>query len=55
MRHETRSAFKATFSPFLNRAALAGKAAVEQMADDLRVFAANAGCAARANSERVWP
>lgn len=39
-----RSACKMTFSPFLDRAGLRERAAiVAQMADDLRVFAANAG------------
>jgi hypothetical protein len=33
----------ATYSPNLNRASLKGKAAIEQMADDCRVIAANAG------------
>jgi len=37
------SAFKMTYSPFLDRAKLSGDAAVAQMADDLRVFVANAG------------
>jgi hypothetical protein len=41
-----RIAIRATHAsqgPFLNRPALAGSAAVCQMADDLRVFTANAG------------
>lgn len=38
------SAFKMTFAPLLNRAALHDKSAVAQMADDMRVFAANGTC-----------
>lgn len=36
-----RSAFKMTYAPLLNRAALSPAAVVERMADDMRVFAAN--------------
>jgi len=38
----TRSALKMTYQPLLNRAGLIGARAVEQMADDMRVYAANA-------------
>jgi hypothetical protein len=38
-----RGAFNATFRPFINRAALRGRDAIEQMAEDFRIFAANAG------------
>lgn len=46
-----RSALKLTFSPFLDRARLSGRAAREQMTDDLRVLAANAGCVVDADLE----
>lgn len=38
-----RSALKMSYSPYLDRAKLRGAAAVEQMAHDFMVFAANAG------------
>jgi type II secretory pathway component PulM len=40
---EIRSGLKVAFSPFLNRGRLSKAAAVNQMADDLRVLSANAG------------
>ena len=36
------SALKMTYAPLLDRAALRARAAVEQMADDMRVFSASA-------------
>jgi hypothetical protein len=53
MQPDIRSGLKAAYSPFLNRAALTGAAALAQMADDLRVLAANAGCITEANLELV--
>jgi hypothetical protein len=46
-----RSALKVAYSPFLNRAALTGNRALDQMTDDLRVLAANAGCVVDADLE----
>jgi len=51
MHPAARSALKALYSPFLDRARLSGRAAVAQMTDDLRVFAANAGCVVAADLE----
>lgn len=39
-----RDGLRMTFSPFLDRSALRGGAAVGQMAGDLRTFFASAGC-----------
>jgi hypothetical protein len=42
--HHQRGAIKMAFSPFLDRAGLRAKEAIlAQMADDLRIFAANLG------------
>lgn len=38
-----RSALKMTYSPYLDRAKLRGKEAIDQMANDFLMFAANAG------------
>jgi hypothetical protein len=48
---DIRSALKVAFSPFLDRAALHGRKALSQMADDLRVFSANAGCVVASDLE----
>jgi hypothetical protein len=48
---DIRSGLKVAYSPFLDRAKLAGRAAVAQMTDDLRVLTANAGCITEADLE----
>ena len=40
---DKRAAFVTAFRPFLDRSALRAAAAVDQMAEDFRAFAANAG------------
>jgi hypothetical protein len=40
---DKRIALRATFRPFLDRSALRGQSAIEQMAEDFLLFAANAG------------
>ena len=40
---EKRGAFKMAYSPFLDRGALTGARAIEQMAADFQTFAANNG------------
>jgi len=49
-RHQA-GAFKMAYSPFINRAALRGEAAIARMADDLRTFAANLGTVTEADLE----
>ena len=51
MHPDIRSGLKVAYSPFLDRAKLEGKAALAQMADDLRVLTANAGCITEADLE----
>lgn len=43
MPSEKRCAFRMAYSPFLDRARLRGRAAIEQMAHDFQMFAASAG------------
>ena len=40
---EKRGAFRLSFRPYVDRAALAGRAAIEQMAEDFQTFVANVG------------
>lgn len=40
---EKRAAFRMSYSPYLDRAKLRGKHAIEQMAHDFQMFAASAG------------
>ena len=40
---EKRCAFRMAYSPYLDRARLKGKTAIEQMAHDFQMFAASAG------------
>lgn len=41
--HAKRPAFRMAYSPYLDRARLRGKTAIEQMAHDFLMFAASAG------------
>jgi hypothetical protein len=48
-----RSAIKLAYSPYLDRGALSGAAAVAQMADDLRTFVANCGAVLEEDLELI--
>jgi hypothetical protein len=48
-----RSGLKMTYAPHLNRAALTGRTLLDQMADDMRVLAANAGAVDRDDLETL--
>lgn len=52
MNSDLRSAFKAVYSPFLDRAGLCGAETIlTQMSDDLRTMSASAGCITEADLE----
>jgi hypothetical protein len=48
---DKRTSFVMSYRPYLDRAALHGSAAIEQMAEDFRIFAANAGSISEADLE----
>lgn len=48
---DQRALLKMAYSPYLNRAGLAGKAALAQMAEDLRLAAASCGSVTDADME----
>jgi hypothetical protein len=48
---EKRSAFKLAYSPYLDRSRLHAGAATNQMAEDFRIFAANAGSVSETDLE----
>lgn len=51
-----RSVLKLTYSPYLNRAALRGREAVEQMADDFRMLVTSCGGVTQDDLEALgWP
>lgn len=46
-----RGAIAAAYSPYLDRSTLRGQRAIEQMADDFRIFAVNAGSVSKDDLE----